>query len=60
MPVTNDNSYAGPLTAEDLRPYQTWPDYEIEPWHLPHMAGMMSLNRPMPAEACTPTNPMLL
>ena len=62
MPATNDNSYVGPLTADDLRPYQTWPDYDIEPWHMPHMAAMMPAGldqqgryktRPLPAEACT-------
>ena len=51
MPAINDNSYAGPLTADDLRPYQTWPDYEVEPWHLPHMAVMLQTRQPMAAEA---------
>ena len=51
MPAINDNCYAGPLTADDLKPYQTWPDYEVEPWHLPHMTALMSTQRPMPAEA---------
>ena len=51
MPAINDNSYAGPLTADDLRPYQTWPDYEVEPWHLPHMAVMLPTRQPMAAEA---------
>ena len=47
MPAINDNAYTGQVTADDLRPYQTWPDFDVEPWHLPHMASMM------PAEACT-------
>ena len=51
MPAINDNSYAGPLTGDDLRPYQTWPDYEVEPWHLPHMAVMLPTRQPMAAEA---------
>ena len=51
MPAINDNSYVGPLTADDLRPYQTWPDYEVEPWHLPHMAVMLQTRQPMAAEA---------
>ena len=51
MPAINDNSYAGPLTADDLRPYQTWPDYEVEPWHLPHMAVMLPTRQPTAAEA---------
>ena len=59
MPAINDSAYSGPPTAEDLRPYQNWPDYDIEPWHLPHMAVMPSgidlqarnSTHPMPAEA---------
>ena len=53
MPAINDNAYSGPLTADDLRPYQTWPDYEVEPWHLPHMVAMLPTQQPRPAEACT-------
>ena len=53
MPAINDNCYAGPLTADDLKPYQTWPDYDLEPWHLPHMTAPMPAQRPMSAEACT-------
>ena len=45
--LTINEQPTGPLTADDLRPYKTWQDYEVEPWHLPHMTALM------PAEACT-------
>ena len=32
MPAINDSATVGQLTADDLKPYQTWPDYDIEPW----------------------------
>ena len=50
--LTIDEQPIGPLTAADLRPYQTWQDYEAP---LPAGCDQQGryATRPMPAEAYT-------